>query len=50
VVADGSEGYTSESGVLRAIDNVQALLAELLKEGGFEEPAPSGPVGGGRFA
>ena len=50
VVADGSEGYTRKASVLRAIDNVQELLKELLDEGGFEAPVADGAVGGGRFA
>lgn len=54
VTADGAEGYVSKSNVRRAIANVKDLLRSLQEDrggdGGFEEPKPSGPVRGGRFA
>lgn len=51
-LADGSEGYESEANVIRAIDNVKALLMEIGKEnnGNYLPPTPGGSSGGGRFA
>lgn len=58
VLADGSEGYVSESNVKRAITNVKSLLREIGNSGGsgagsYVPPVVGGGTtnsGGGRFA
>ncbi len=56
-LADGSEGYESESNVKRAIQNVKDLLTEIGRgsnsngnSGGYIPPVSGGSTGGGRFA